>query len=192
MSTEAPAEMTKLLLAWGAGDEQALDQLLPVVYRELHSMARGYMATERPDHTLQASALVNEVYLKLVDVRQMKWQNRAHFFGVSAQLMRRILVDFARQRPRVAGQTAAHVSLDEALTVGAGRSEDLVALDDALTNLAQIDERKSRIVELRFFGGLSVKESAAVMQLSEITVIREWNKAKAWLYRELSKTEVNP
>jgi len=186
------AVITQLLQAWTEGDQRALNQLTPVVYAELHRLAHRYMRRERSGHSLQTTALVNEAYMRLVDYTRMQWQNRAHFFGVSAQLMRRILVDFARQRPRVAGQTAAHVSLDEALTVGAGRSEDLVALDDALTNLAQIDERKSRIVELRFFGGLSVKESAAVMQLSEITVIREWNKAKAWLYRELSKTEVNP
>jgi len=192
MASTSSHKITQLLIAWNNGDESSLELLVPLVHAELHRLAGRYMRKEREGHLLQTSALVNEAYVRLIDWKNVEWKNRAHFFGVSAQLMRRILVDFARQRPRVAGQTAAHVSLDEALTVGAGRSEDLVALDDALTNLAQIDERKSRIVELRFFGGLSVKESAAVMQLSEITVIREWNKAKAWLYRELSKTEVNP
>jgi len=149
--------MTKLLLAWGAGDEQALDQLLPVVYRELHSMARGYMAAERPDHTLQASALVNEVYLKLVDVRQMQWQNRAHFFGVSAQLMRRILVDFARRRHYLKrGGGVRPVSLNEDLVIAAAQTTNLVALDDALNALAAIDPRRVRVVELRFFAGLTL------------------------------------
>lgn len=192
MASTSSHKITQLLIAWNNGDESSLELLVPLVHAELHRLARRYMQKEREGHLLQTSALVNEAYVRLIDWKNVEWKNRAHFFGVSAQLMRRILVDFARQRPRVAGNTAAHVSLDEALTVGAGRSDDLVALDDALTNLARIDERKSRIVELRFFGGLSVKESAAVMQLSEITVIREWNKAKAWLYRELSKTEVNP
>jgi RNA polymerase sigma factor (TIGR02999 family) len=187
MASSSSHKITQLLVAWKNGDESSLDRLVPLVHAELHRLARRYMGREREGHLLQTSALVNEAYVRLIDWKNVEWKNRAHFFGVSAQLMRRILVDFARQRPRVAGQTAPHVSLDEALTVGAGRSDDLVALDDALTILAQIDERKSRIVELRFFGGLSVKESAEVMQLSEITVIREWNKAKAWLYRELSK-----
>ena len=192
MASSSSHKITQLLVAWKNGDESSLDRLVPLVHAELHRLARRYMGQEREGHLLQTSALVNEAYVRLIDWKNVEWKNRAHFFGVSAQLMRRILVDFARQRPRVAGHTAPHVSLDEALTVGAGRSDDLVALDDALTLLAQIDERKSRIVELRFFGGLSVKESAEVMQLSEITVIREWNKAKAWLYRELSKKEMNP
>jgi RNA polymerase sigma factor (TIGR02999 family) len=187
MASSSSHKITHLLVAWKNGDESSLDRLVPLVHAELHRLARRYMGREREGHLLQTSALVNEAYVRLIDWKNVEWKNRAHFFGVSAQLMRRILVDFARQRPRVAGHTAPHVSLDEALTVGAGRSDDLVALDDALTILARIDERKSRIVELRFFGGLSVKESAEVMQLSEITVIREWNKAKAWLYRELSK-----
>ena len=192
MASSSSHKITQLLVAWNNGDESSLERLVPLVHAELHRLARRYMGKEREGHLLQTSALVNEAYVRLIDWKNVEWKNRAHFFGVSAQLMRRILVDFARQRPRVAGHTAPHVSLDEALTVGAGRSDDLVALDDALTILAKIDERKSRIVELRFFGGLSVKESAEVMQLSEITVIREWNKAKAWLYRELSKKEMNP
>jgi len=192
MASSSSHKITQLLVAWNNGDESSLERLVPLVHAELHRLARRYMGKEREGHLLQTSALVNEAYVRLIDWKNVEWKNRAHFFGVSAQLMRRILVDFARQRPRVAGHTAPHVSLDEALTVGAGRSDDLFALDDALTILAKIDERKSRIVELRFFGGLSVKESAEVMQLSEITVIREWNKAKAWLYRELSKKEMNP
>ena len=191
MASSSSHKITQLLIAWNNGDESSLERLVPLVHAELHRLARRYMGKEREGHLLQTSALVNEAYLRLIDWRNVVWKNRAHFFGVSAQLMRRILVDFARQRPRVAGHTAPQVSLDEALTVGAGRSDDLVALDDALNILAQIDERKSRIVELRFFGGLSVKESAEVMQLSEITVIREWNKAKAWLYRELSAPQTH-
>ena len=186
MPSQSAHKITQLLIAWNNGDQASLDQLVPLVHAELHRLARRYMGKERQGHLLQTSALVNEAYMRLIDWKNVEWKNRAHFYGVSAQLMRRILVDFARQRPRLAGHTAPHVSLDEALTVNAERSDDLVALDDALTILAEIDERKSRIVELRFFGGLSVKESAEVMQLSEITIIREWNKAKAWLYRELN------
>ena len=144
------------------------------------------MGRERAGHLLRPTALVNEAFMRLIDWKNVEWKNRAHFFSVSAQLMRRILVDFARQRPRLAGETAPHLSLDEVLTVGAGRGDDLVALDDALTGLAEIDERKSRIVEMRFFGGLSNEEIAEVLEISTVTVIREWNKAKAWLYRELS------
>ncbi|HWC76098.1 MAG TPA: sigma-70 family RNA polymerase sigma factor [Blastocatellia bacterium] len=187
MASGSAHNVTQLLIAWNGGDQTALEQLVPLVHAELHRLARKYMGRERAGHVLQPSALVNEAYIRLIDWKNVEWKNRAHFFGVSAQLMRRILVDFARQRPRLEGRTAPHVSIDEALTVGTGPGEDLVAIDDALTSLAQTDERKSRIVELRFFGGLSVKETAEVMQLSEITVIREWNKAKAWLYRELSK-----
>ncbi|HSE37433.1 MAG TPA: sigma-70 family RNA polymerase sigma factor [Blastocatellia bacterium] len=187
MASYSSHKITQLLIDWNNGHESSLEQLVPLVHAELHRLARRYMARERDGHVLQTSALVNEAYIRLIDWKNVEWKNRAHFFGVSAQLMRRILVDFARQRPRHAGRTAPHVSLDEALTISAGRSEDLVALDDALTILAGVDERKSRIVELRFFGGLSVNETAEVMQLSEITVIREWNKAKAWLYRELCK-----
>lgn len=186
MTDPTSHEVTQLLLAWNGGDGEALEKLVPLVQAELHRLAHRYMGQERPGHQLQTSALVNEAYMRLIDWQSVKWQNRAHFFGVSAQLMRRILVDFARQRPRVQGESAHHVALDEALVVSVDRSEDLVALDDALKSLAEMDERKSRIVELRFFGGLSVEETAEVMGLAPITIMREWNKAKAWLYRELS------
>ncbi|MBI1760708.1 MAG: sigma-70 family RNA polymerase sigma factor [Acidobacteria bacterium] len=181
-------EVTALLVAWSAGDQAALDQLVPLVQAELQRLARRYLGQERPGHLLQTSALVNEAYLRLIDWKNVQWQNRAHFFGVSAQLMRRILVDFARRRPRVAGASVNQVSLEEALVVGNEQRADLVALDEALQSLAQFDERKGRIVELRFFGGLSIEETAEVLQVAPITVMREWNKAKAWLYRELSKT----
>jgi RNA polymerase sigma-70 factor, ECF subfamily len=187
MASYSPNNVTQLLIAWNNGDQSALERLVPMVHAELHRLARLYMGRERAGHVLQPTALVNEAYMRLIDWKNVEWRNRAHFFGVSAQLMRRILVDFARQRPRLAGRTAPHVSLDEALTVTAGQSEDLVALDGALTSLAEIDERKSRIVELRFFGGLSNEEIAEVLEISTVTVIREWNKAKAWLYRELSR-----
>ena len=187
MTSHSSHHVTQLLIAWNKGDPAALEQLAPLVHAELHRLARRYMGQERAGHVLQASGLVNEAYLRLIDWKNVEWKNRAHFFSVSAQLMRRILVDFARQRPRLAGHTAAHVSLDEALAVSADRSDDLVALDDALNGLAEIDERKSRIVELRYFGGLSNEEIAEVLQISTITVIPEWNKAKAWLYRELCR-----
>ena len=180
-------QLTQLLEAWSDGEEAALEKLAPLVHAELYRLAKRYMSRERPNHLLQTSALINEAYVRLIDWKAVRWQNRAHFFGVAAQMMRRILVDFARQRPRATkDQEAVHMSLDEALTVSTETDPDLLALDDALKNLATIDERKSRIVELRFFGGLSIDETAEVMKLSSITVIREWNKAKAWLYRELS------
>jgi RNA polymerase sigma-70 factor, ECF subfamily len=187
MMQSSTHEVTNLLVAWSDGDQVALEKLVPLVQAELQRLARRYLGRERPGHQLQTTALVNEAYLRLIDWKNVKWQNRAHFFGVSAQLMRRILVDFARQRPRVKGSSVQQVSLEEAFVMDAERSPDLVALDEALQSLAEIDERKSRIVELRFFGGLSVEETAEVMQLAPITVMREWNKAKAWLYRELSK-----
>ncbi|HKA22125.1 MAG TPA: sigma-70 family RNA polymerase sigma factor [Blastocatellia bacterium] len=187
MASYSSHNVTQLLIAWNNGDPSALEQLAPLVHAELHRLARRYMRQERAGHLLQPTALVNEAYLRLIDWKDVEWKNRAHFFAVSAQMMRRILVDFARQRPRLAGKTAPNVSLDEAFAVSADRSNDLVALDDALTSLADIDERKSRIVEMRFFGGLSNEEVAEVLQISTITVIREWNKAKAWLYRELSR-----
>ena len=187
MRTLPSGELTRLLLAWSAGDEQALDDLLPVVYRELYNMARRYMAGERPDHTLQASALVNEAYLRLVDVRQMQWQNRAHFFGVCAQLMRRILVDFGRRRHYLKrGGGVRPVNLSEDLVIGA-QTTNLVALDDALNALAKIDPRKVRVVELRFFAGLSVNETAEVLKVAPDTVVRDWRLAKVWLHRELEK-----
>ena len=187
MSPPPTHEVTQLLVAWSDGDQAALEQLVPMVQAELQRLARRYLGQERPGHLLQTSALVNEAYLRLIDWKNVKWQNRAHFFGVSAQLMRRILVDFARRRPRVEGESVNQVSLEEALVVGNEQSADLVALDEALQSLAQFDERKARIIELRFFGGLSVEETAEVLQVAPITVMREWNKAKAWLYRELSK-----
>ena len=187
MASSSSHNVTQLLIDWNNGDQSAFEQLAPLVHAELHRLARRYMGRERAGHLLQPTALVNEAYMRLIDWRSVEWKNRAHFFGVSAQLMRRILVDFARQRPRLDGRTASHVSLEDAFTVSAGRSEDLVALDDALTSLAEIDERKSRIVEMRFFAGLSNEEIAEVLQISTITVIREWNKAKAWLYRQLNR-----
>lgn len=183
-------EVTQLLLAWGDGDQEALNKLMPLIHAELHRLARHYMRQERAGHTLQTTALVNEAYLKLVDWRNqnIQWRNRAHFFGVSAQLMRHILVDHARSlNYQKRGGGAVNLSLDEALTVSSEKSADLVALDDALQSLAQIDERKARIVELRFFGGLSVDETAEVLQVSPRTVMREWSLAQAWLYRELNK-----
>jgi len=179
--------VTRLLKAWKAGDEEALAQLTPLVYGELHRAARRYMARERAGHLLQATALVNEVYVRLVDCAQIDWQDRAHFFAVSAQLMRRILVDFAREREvRKRGGGVRHISLDEAPTLCKESDPDLVALDDALTALAVIDERKSKTVELRFFGGLDIDETAAVLKVSAKTVTRDWTLAKAWLLRELA------
>jgi len=186
MRTSNSVEVTRLLLAWGAGDEAALEELVPVVYQELRKMARRYMATERPDHTLQASALVNEAYLKLVDVRQMEWQNRAQFFGVCAQLMRRILVDFARRQGYLKrGGGARQVKFDENMLVGGAQTTNLPALDDALNALATVAPRKVRVVELRFFAGLSVEETAEVLNVSPDTVVRDWRMAKVWLHREL-------
>jgi RNA polymerase sigma factor (TIGR02999 family) len=180
-------EVTGLLQAWSAGDEEALQKLMPLVYQELHRAARRYMARERSGHTLQTTALINEVYLRLVDVRRMSWHNRAHFFGICARLMRRILIDFARSRRyQKRGGGATHVAFDEELFVSAQPQADLMALDDALKGLTAIDERKSRVVELRFFGGLSVKETAEVLKVSSDTVMRDWKMAKVWLLRELS------
>ena len=180
-------EVTGLLQAWSAGDEKALQKLTPMVYRELHRAARHYMAGERSGHTLQATALINEVYLRLIDARRMDWQSRAHFFAVCAQLMRRILTDFARSRRyHKRGGGIAPMPLDEALVVGSQPDSDLVALDDALKRLALVDERKGRVVELRFFGGLDVKETAEVLKVSNETVMRDWKLAKVWLLRDLS------
>lgn len=185
---DTPQELTQLLVAWSDGDEAALDRLAPLVQAELRRLARRYMSGEREDHLLQTSALINEAYVRLIDWKAVRWQNRAHFFGVAAQMMRRILVDFARQRPRANKDLEArHISLDAAMTVTDEKDADLLALDDALKSLAKIDERKSQIVELRFFGGLSVDETAEVMNVAPITIMREWNKAKAWLYRELTR-----
>ena len=192
MTTEAPQEITQLLLAWGQGDQAALAQLTPLVEAELHRLAAGYMRREPAGHVLQTTALVNEAYLRLIDQRRVQWRNRAHFFGVAARLMRRILVDFARaQQYQKRGGAATRVSFDEALAVSREREADLVALDDALTALAALDARKSRVVELRFFGGLSVAETAEVLKVSTDTVLRDWSTAKAWLYRELAKVARN-
>jgi RNA polymerase sigma factor (TIGR02999 family) len=190
MLKSSPMEITQLLLAWGRGEQAALDQLTPLVYDELRRLAHRYMRREQPGHTLQTSALVNEVYLRLVDSSHVRWQNRVHFFAVSAQLMRRILVDFARSRHNLKrGGNVQRVSLNEALLVSHESSTDLVALDDALKALAALDARQSQVVELRFFGGLSVEETAEVLQVSEGTVRRDWSLAKAWLHRELNKEE---
>lgn len=187
MTLPSTHEVTQLLKAWGAGDEQALEKLSPLVYEQLHRVAQRYMAGERSDHTLQTTALVNEVYLRLVDCEQVRWQDRAHFFAVSARLMRRILVDFARSRGyQKRGAGIAHISLDEAPSVCNEPDANLLALDEALKALGRIDERKSRVVELRFFGGLSMEETAEVLGVSSDTVLREWRLARAWLLRELS------
>ena len=178
--------VTGLLLKWGDGDEAALNQLIPLVHDELRRMARRCLAGERRGHTLQATALVNEVYLRLVDVRHVNWQNRAHFLAMSARLMRRILVDFARsKRAKKRGAGAERVTFDEALIVTSDSRQDLAALDDALMALAKLDERKAKVVELRYFGGLSVEETASVLKVSVDTVMRDWKFAKAWLFREL-------
>jgi RNA polymerase sigma factor (TIGR02999 family) len=188
----SPQEVTQLLQAWSGGEESAFEKLVPLVYSELHRLARRYMAREQPGHTLQVTALVNEAYLRLVDSPQANWQNRAHFFAVCAQVMRRILVDRARsRRARKRGLGIPALELDEALVVAQGRSTDLVALDDALKDLAALDQRKGQIVELRFFGGLSVEETAEVLKVSKDTVMRDWKLAKSWLRRELNREESN-
>jgi RNA polymerase sigma factor (TIGR02999 family) len=181
-------DVTQMLRRWGDGDAAALDELTPIIYAELHKIARRYMGRERGDHTLQTTALVNEAYVRLIDWKSAKFENRAHFFGVSAQLMRRILVDFARKRPKSKDTPIYKVSLDEAAAVSDDKDADLVALDEALNELAKFDQRKARIVELRFFGGLSVEETAEVVGVAEITVMREWQKAKAWLYLNLNRS----
>ena len=179
-------DVSVLLRAWSDGDSKALDQLTPIVYDELHRLARRYLRDERRNHSLQTTALVNEAYLRLVDHTRMQWQNRAHFFAVSAQVMRRILVDHARRRNVKRGRGLRRVSLEEATMIGGERPTDLAALDDALILLAERDPRKAQVVEMRFFGGLSVEESAEVLGVSPVTVMRDWRAARAWLYRELS------
>lgn len=180
-------ELTQLLRAWGEGDGGALERLTPVVENELHRLAHRYMSREKPGHTLQTTALVNEVYLRLVDVHQVTWQDRAHFFAISAKMMRRILTDFARARLyQKRGGEAVQVSWDEALAISPGRDVDLVALDAALVDLAALDPRKSQVVELRFFTGLNVEETAEALKISPETVKRDWKFAKSWLHRALS------
>jgi RNA polymerase sigma-70 factor, ECF subfamily len=180
--------VTGLLEAWGRGDERALQKLIPLVYQQLRTAARRYMAGERPGHTLQTTALIHETYLRLVDVRQVKWQDRAHFMAICSRLMRRILIDFARSRNyKKRGAGAVQVDFDEALVLTSEPDANLVALDDALNRLALVDARKSRVVELRFFGGLGVKETAEVLKVSSDTVMRDWKMAKVWLLRELHR-----
>ena len=182
----SPNEVSLLLLNWSEGDRAALDKLVPLVYDELRRLARHFMRQEREGHTLQTTALVNEAYVRLIDQRSVRWQNRAHFFAVAAQLMRRILVDHARSRRYAKrGGDARQVSFDEAAIVSRERGAELVAVDDALTDLAARDPRKSQIVELRFFGGLNIEETAEVMGISPTTVQREWRSAKAWLYQAI-------
>jgi RNA polymerase sigma factor (TIGR02999 family) len=185
----ADGDVTALLRAWSGGDRTAILALTPIVYAELHRLARGYMRRERAGHSLQASALVNEAYLRLTDYTRMQWRDRAHFFAVSAQLMRRILVEHARRHNVKRGRGVQRVSLDDAVVVdgGAETDTDLVALDEALVALARIDPRKVQIVEMRFFGGLSVEEIGEVLQLSTGTIKRDWRAAKAWLYQELTR-----
>jgi len=185
----APArqDVTGLLVAWSAGDASALEQLMPIVHAELHRLARRLMRGERDGHTLRTTALVNEAYVRLIDLSRVRWQDRAHFFAMSARLMRRILVDHARSRKyQKRGGTQRRVSLDEALVIAPERGDDLVALDAALDALAAVDPRKSQVVELRFFGGLSVEETAHALGVSGVTVMRDWHLAKAWLLRELT------
>jgi RNA polymerase sigma factor (TIGR02999 family) len=178
---------TELLLAWGRGDAAAFDELVPLVHEELRRVARAYMARERPGHTLQATALVNEAYLRLIDVKSVRWQNRAHFFAMSARVMRRILVDFARaHRNDKRGGGLQEVSLDGAVLVAPQAEEDVVALDQALQELEKVHPRKSQVVELHFFGGLTLEEVAESLRVSLDTVKRDWRFAKVWLLRELS------
>jgi RNA polymerase sigma factor (TIGR02999 family) len=187
MQAQSPQEITRLLIAWGDGNQSALEELAPLVQSELHRLAHHYMGGERPGHVLQTSALVNEAYLRLIDWKAVRWQNRAHFFAVSAQLMRRILVDFARSKQNLKRGGALQVSLSDAAAFPVERGGDLVALDEALIALSEVDPRKGQVVEMRFFGGLSVKEVAEVLNVSEETVMRDWRLAKVWLLRELGR-----
>jgi RNA polymerase sigma factor (TIGR02999 family) len=187
MASILPHEVTQLLNAWGSGDQAALEKLMPLIYDELHRLAGRYMAHERPEHTLQTSALVNEAYVRLVDQKDVHWQNRAQFFGIAATSMRRILVSYARRRNRVKrGGGALQVSLDEAALLSDERAAEMVALNEALDHLAAVDRRKSQVVELRYFGGLSIEETAEVLKVSPGTVMRDWTLAKAWLRREIT------
>ena len=188
MPTSTPREITQLLQAWSHGDQSAVDQVIPLVYVELHRLAKGYMRSEREAQPLQTTALLNEAYLRLVDYQETEWESRAHFFGIAARLMRQILVDFARARNyKKRGAGARQISLDDVMLVQSGRDDDLVALDEALNALAKIDERKSQVVEMRFFGGLGEKEIAITLGVSHETVKRDWRLAKSWLLRWLSE-----
>ena len=183
-------EVTQLLIQWSNGDKAALDKLMPLIYGELRQLARHYMKSERSGHTLQTTALVNEAYLRLINRKQVQWQNRAHFFAIAAQLMRSILVDHARSHAYAKrGGGARKIALDDAMAVSQQRATEVVALDDALKRLAEIDPQQSRIVEMKFFGGLTIEETAEVLGLSPATIKREWRTAKAWLYHELSQNE---
>lgn len=183
-----PVEVTQLLQAWGEGDQAALDQLMPVVYDELHRLARHYLRGERADHSFQTTALVNEAYLRLVNVQNVQWQDRAHFFAISSRLIRQILVDRARRRGyQKRGGGVRHVELEESAVIDPGRDQELLALDEALAALSEFDERKSRVVELRFFGGLTIEEAAAVLEVSPDTVRRDWRLSKSWLRKYLSE-----
>jgi RNA polymerase sigma factor (TIGR02999 family) len=192
LDSSVEEEVSALLQAWSNGDPEALEKLTPIVYSELRRLARYYLKGERSDITLQTTALVNEAYLRLVDCKRMRFKDRAHFFAVSAQLMRRILVDHARRRNLKRGAGVQHISLDEVAVLGPERESDLIALDGAMTALARFDARKARVVELRFFGGLSLEETAEVLNISAITVMRDWSSARAWLYREISGASAQP
>jgi RNA polymerase sigma factor (TIGR02999 family) len=190
MTLPESVKVTGLLKAWSAGDQAALDRLVPLIYAELHRMARRQMRNERPGNTLQTTALVNQAYLRLVDTKNAVWNDRVHFFAVSAQIMRRILVDSARSRASAKrGGPAPRLNLDEDLDASPQRPRELIVLDDSLNALQQMDPRKARVIELRFFGGLSVEETAAVLKISPQSVMRDWKLAKAWLYREIGASE---
>ena len=186
MENSSSSDVSELLRAWSDGDKSALDALTPIVYEELRRLARRYVRGESPGGSIQATALVNEAYMRLVDYNRMQWRNRAHFFAVAAQVMRRILVDHARRHNLKRGGNLQHLALDEAVIVGGERTADMVALDDAMNSLARLDPRKVQVVELKFFGGLNVEETAEVLGVSPVTVMRDWNAAKAWLYREIT------
>ena len=189
MAPSTTPNITQLLVAWNQGDQDALAKLTPLVYKELHRLAHGYLAGERRGHVLQTTALVNEAFVRLIDWQQVEWQNRAHFFGVAATLMRHILVQFAReQQAAKRGGNAIQVSLSEATAIDTRHNPDLVALDDALTRLEKLDPRQTRIVELRFFGGLNLEETAEVLKVSVSTVRRDWRMAQAWLHQQMSAT----
>jgi RNA polymerase sigma-70 factor, ECF subfamily len=186
LHTHQEEEISTLLQAWSSGDQVALEQLAPIVYDELRRLARHYLRSERAHITLQTTALVNEAYLKLVDFKRMRFNDRAHFFAVSAQLMRRILVDHSRRRNLKRGGGVKHISIEDTNALAPERPTDLLMLDNALHALARLDSRKAKVVELRFFGGLSVEETAEVLSVSSITIMRDWSTARAWLYREMS------
>ncbi len=190
MSAHTSSQITNLLIDWSNGDQAALEKLVPMVERELHRLAHNYMRRENPNHTLQTTALMNEAYLKLVDQKKTHWQNRAHFFGIAAQIMRRILLNYARdQHRKKRGGKAVQISLSDVSVVYLERAAELIALDEALERLFKFDERKGRVVELKYFGGLEVEEIAEVLKISPITVSRDWKFAKAWLFREIASAE---